>query len=141
MTPSILQSITIDSASGIFGVLFVVFGGACVLLLVSTKTLRDSRDDQEKRIDFLEKEGKRQQETISGLIGERDALRRVVTGEVHLVAISDLLTQHHTEAVQQWIGMDETLLHIDETLTGFPTEVTKAIAAAFAAGREQGEKT
>ena len=101
----------------IFEVLTVIIGGACVLLLVSTKTLRDSRDDQEKRIAFLEAKSKRDDETIAGQSVQIDALGKVVTGEAHLVAIFDLITEHHDEARTNWSTVGATLAHIDVTMT------------------------
>ena len=105
----------LGNAGAIFSVLTIIIGGVCVLLLVSTKTLRDSRDDQEKRIKFLEDQAVRDKDTISTQAGQIDALGKVVTGEVHLVAIIDLLTEHHTEAVRNWARVSGIIGHIDKS--------------------------
>lgn len=103
--------------SAVFGVLTVIVGGVCVLLLVSTKTLRDSRDDQEKRITQLEAERTRDKAELAGKDAQIDALGKVVTGEAYLVAISDQIAQHHSEAVRQWTHVTTTLDHLDQTMT------------------------
>lgn len=106
----------IESIATIFPILTIIIGGACVLLLVSTKTLRDSRDDQEKRITFLEAKSVRDDATILAQAGQIDALGKVVTGEAHLVVITDLLTEHHAEAVKSWTHVGATLEHVDATM-------------------------
>ena len=106
----------LDDISGVLGLLTIITGGISVLLLVSTKTLRDSRDDQEKRIAFLEAKSARDDKEIANQAGEINALQKVVTGEVHLVAIADLLEHHHNQAVVMWDELKGTLTHIDSTL-------------------------
>lgn len=113
--------------SVIFPVLTVIIGGACILLFSVTTTLRASNSDLTARVDFLEKERDRlelekrtDRETFDAKLvasaGELEALRKVVTGEAHLVAISDLLTEHHSEALAQWANVTTTLGHVDQTL-------------------------
>lgn len=100
----------------IFPVLVVIIGGACTLLLISTKTLRDSRDDQEKRIVFLESQHERDVETIRSQGEEIRVWSKTVTGEVHLVAITDLLSHHHDQAVQIWNQWEGRFEHLEELL-------------------------
>jgi hypothetical protein len=113
--------------STIFTVLTVITGGACVLLLVSTKTLRDSRDDQEKRIKFLEEERTRDKDTITAQATELGIWRSAVTGEKQLAAIMGLLTRHHTEAKASWIEVGDTLRHVDEILSHLDATIARVV--------------
>ena len=102
--------------SAIFSILTIIVGGVCIMLFVSTKTLRDSRDDQEKRIKFLEDERTRDKTMIASQATEIGILRRTVTGEDQLVAISALLGQHHKDAVTHWVQVTAGLGHVGTTL-------------------------
>jgi hypothetical protein len=105
-----------DTAA-VFPVLTLIIGGACVLLLVSTKTLRDSRDDQEKRIKQLEDERTRDKDTIVAQDAEIKFWQKAVTGETHLVAIIELITQHDTKASEHWEHLNTSVEHLDTTMT------------------------
>lgn len=61
----------------------------------SNKDLRDARDDLEKERDKLKV-------TVDQQASDIAALGRVVTGEVHLVALGDRLDEHHAEARDYW---------------------------------------
>jgi hypothetical protein len=100
----------------IFGALTVIVGGICVMILVSTKTLRDSRDDQEKRIKQLEEERVRDKAQIGSLTTEVRFWRSAATGDEKLDAISGLLDRHHTDAVRNWVQVNAGLGHIGQTL-------------------------
>lgn len=115
-----------DNLAAVFPVLTLIASAGCVLLFVSTKTLRDSRDDQEKRIKFLEDKSARDDETIAGQAGQIDALGKVVTGEAHLVAIGDLLSEHHAEAKNAWTTLSGTLTHVDQTMTKLSQSLREA---------------
>jgi len=109
--------------SAIFSILTIVVGGVCIMLFVSTKTLRDSRDDQEKRITFLEAERARDRQTISdqqSLIAaaEAKALSLIADSEkldtlgALIQSLSELLAQHHSEARQNWVVVTAGLGHL-----------------------------
>ena len=100
----------------LFGALTVIVGGICVMVLVSTKTLRDSRDDQEKRIVQLEAERLRDKAEIGALNTEVKFWRSAATGDAKLDKISALLDRHHGEAVRQWVQVSAALGHIGQTL-------------------------
>jgi hypothetical protein len=85
-----------------FPLMTVVIGAACILLFGATATLRATNGDQEKRILFLEGKSARDDAKIEAQEQEIKLWAKTVTGEVHLVAITDLLTDHHTQAVTVW---------------------------------------
>lgn len=103
--------------SVIFPVLTVIIGGACILLFSVTTTLRASNADLRDRVKELEDKDQRNEVTISAQAAQLDALGKVVTGEAHLVVITDLLTTHHSEAVAQWSKLGTALTHIDTDLS------------------------
>lgn len=105
--------------STIFGALTVLVGGVCIMVLVSTKTLRDSRDDQEHRIKQLEQERSRDKSQIASQETEIKFWRSAATGDEKLdaiselvVALSALLNQHHGEARQNWVLVTAGLGHL-----------------------------
>lgn len=75
--------------------------------------LREQVGDQKTRIDFLETERAEDKATIARQTSDIAALQRVVTGEVHWVAISDLLETHHKAAVENWHTAHGYLERID----------------------------
>jgi Tfp pilus assembly protein PilN len=113
----------------VFPVLTVVVSGACVLLFGGFTTVKSTNEEQGKRIRFLEEERDRLAEEraaerekdaeerrverekyaheFANLRAEAEVLRKTVTGEIHLVAITDLLTHHHDQAVQIWTTLAE----------------------------------
>lgn len=96
----------------IFTILTAIFGGVCVMLFVSTKTLRDSRDDQGRRIEFLEAERVRDKEQISELTTAVGFWRSAATGDQKLDALTTLLTEHHGEARKNWVTVTAGLGHV-----------------------------
>ena len=102
--------------SVIFGALTVLAGGLCTMVLVSTKTLRDSRDDQEKRITQLEAERLRDKAEIGALNTEVKFWRSAATGDAKLDGISTLLDRHHPDAVRNWVATNAMLGHVGTTL-------------------------
>ena len=61
--------------------------------------------DKDRRLTALEKSDKQHQ-------SELEALRRVVTGEVHWVALGETLDHHHSEAKGHWERDEATLNEI-----------------------------
>lgn len=100
----------------VFSVLTVIVGGICIMLYVSTKTLRDSRDDMEHRISQLEAERSRDKETIASQETAIGFWRSAATGDEKLDKISALLNQHHRDAVAQWTKVGAALGHVGTTL-------------------------
>lgn len=72
-------------------------------------SLREQVGDQKTRIDSLTAERADDKATILRQTADIAALQRVVTGEVHLEAISDLLEHHHKLAESHWRTMEEML--------------------------------
>lgn len=106
--------------SVIFPVLTVIIGAACILLFSVTTTLRASNTDLRDRVKELEDTKKRLEAMNAAHTAELEALRKVVTGEVHLVAITDLLDHHHKEAVAYWNRWTPALETIANGLKGKP---------------------
>lgn len=102
--------------SFVFSILTVIVGGVCIMLFVSTKTLRDSRDDMEHRIVQLESERNRDKELLASQKTEIDILRNTVTGESHLVELKTMLRKHHQESTDQGKAILAALSHVGITL-------------------------
>ena len=100
----------------IFPVLTVIIGGACILQFSITTTLRASNTDLRERVKELSDELKNAEVKIASQSSEIEALRRVVTGEAHLVAIADLLDLHHKEALRVWRELEKVVTHTDKTM-------------------------
>lgn len=90
-----------DILTTVLGVVVIVAGGLAALQQGQLKTLRDTnadlrarRDDLEKDVDRLEADVTHRDEQLGTSEAEKEALRRVVTGEVQLTAITDLLEHH-----------------------------------------------
>lgn len=122
-------------ANIVFPILVLIIGGVCALVLGNQKTLRDSRDDLEKRVAFLEDKSQRDDQTITqkdATITQKDkeieVWRKTVTGEVQLAAITDLLATHHSESVQKWDALGATLTHTDRTLDNMAATMQALVA-------------
>lgn len=97
-----------------------IIAAAIVGALVGTnKTLRETVSDRGVRIDDLEKEVARQTAAREREVAREAAARveaeaksqvlaSVVTGKVELIALGDLLDEHHRQALKQWsdLGAD-----------------------------------
>lgn len=97
-----------------------IIAAAIVGALVGTnKTLRETVSDRGVRIEDLEKEVAREMSARATEVAREAAARveaeaksqvlaSVVTGKVELVALGDLLDEHHREALKAWglIGSD-----------------------------------
>lgn len=111
--------------SVIFPLLSVLALGGCALLFGVQTTLRANNGDLKDRVSILEAEQTADKTKIAAQAaqilahqGELTALSKVVTGEVHLVAITDLLTEHHAQAVREWHEVNTVLTRIDTTMAG-----------------------
>lgn len=116
-------AISVPGFGSIVGVIFplltILAVGGCALLYGVQTTLRANNGDLDKRVAILEAEGVRkdaqiaaQQKEIDGQRAELATLGKVVTGEAYLVAISDLVTEHHAQAVREWQTINGTLTEI-----------------------------
>jgi hypothetical protein len=98
--------------SGIFNILTIVAGGVSIMLFVSTKTLRDSRDDLRQRRDDLEEERTRDKATITSQAAELLVWQHAVTGEAQLTAIIELLKRHDRDMRANWVVLNAALNHV-----------------------------
>lgn len=83
----------------VFPILVIIVGGVCILLYGVTNTLRTSNGDLRDRVSDLEAAEVRNEATIKQQAAEIAALQKVVTGEVQLTALADVLDAHHRESV------------------------------------------
>lgn len=91
----------------VFPVLVLIVSGVCLLLFTTTTTLRATNGDLERRVAILEAEQTRDKDLIVGQATEIMALQKIVTGEVQLQAISDLLVEHHKQSLAAWARITE----------------------------------
>lgn len=115
--------------SVIFPVLTIIIGGACILLFSVTTTLRAANTDLRDRAKDLEGQVQRLEEKVQSQAAEIAIWQKTVTGEVHLVAITDLLSTHHTESVQKWSDLHDTLTHTDHTLEAMAESTNNLVRA------------
>lgn len=86
-----------------------IIAAAIVGALVGTnKTLRETVSDRGVRNDDLEKSEIRLKAELAEKASEANILKSMVTGKVELIALGDLLDEHHREALKAWglIGAD-----------------------------------
>lgn len=81
-------------------------------------SLREQVGDQKTRIDSLTAERGEDKATIARQASDIAALQRVVTGEVHWTAISDLLEHHHKAAQENWQRGESLLEEIRDNTRG-----------------------
>jgi hypothetical protein len=100
----------------VFPLLTIIIGGACVLLFSVTSTLRASNGDLRDRVADLEKEQSIDRATIKTQAGEIKtqaaeivALQKIVTGEVQLTALTDLLEHHHADTIKTQARIEKTV--------------------------------
>lgn len=102
--------------SVIFPVLTIIIGAACALQYSIVTTLRASNTDLRERVKELEDKEKRAEATIAAQVVELGLWQKTVTGEVHLIAITDLLEHHHAETVRIWAEVQATLAQLTSAL-------------------------
>lgn len=102
--------------SAIFPLLTVIIGGICALILINTKTLRDSRDDFAVRIKQLEDERTRDKEALAESATAIRFWRSAATGDEKLDAVTSLLTVHHDESQKNWVLVNAGLGHIGTSI-------------------------
>lgn len=90
--------------------------GYTVSLREQLGSAREQIDAQRTEIDELKRGRVGDAATIERQGNDIAVLQRVVTGEVHWQAISDLLDHHHDLAEQHWVNTEQTMTQILETL-------------------------
>lgn len=100
----------------IFPILTIIAGGIAILAYGSNKVLRDTSADLRQRVADLEKDREADRALIAAQTAELKVWQGAVTGEVHLTAILNLLTQHHNEAVAEWQKVDAILERCGDAL-------------------------
>ena len=97
------------SPSGIVGAIGIIAAGVAMALFGTVRTLREAVGDLRSRVDDLEKERDSlkiglAEEKADHLATQRDleAVKRVVTGETHWVAIESQIADHHRQAMTAW---------------------------------------
>ena len=147
--------------SAIFTVLTVIVGGISIMLFVSTKTLRDSRDDLDKRVKYLEDERTRDQDTIAeqnvaikfwrsaatgdekldSLVAQFGALLEQQQSHSELVAgLTELLTRHHHEAQSNWVMVNTGLSHVGTAIDHMSDSLDALNELTAEAQKKQGGK-
>lgn len=124
---SLAQTVTTLAVSDSLGalpgvvtaVMFIVTvaaGAYAALNREQMKTLRDNNKDLTDRVVILEADRTQLREQVTGLQHENVAIAKVVTGEAHLVAIDDMVREHHKAAEDWWESTAATLDPIPSTL-------------------------
>lgn len=93
--------------SAVLTITTLIAAGLAGLMLGSLRTLRDNNSDLQARVTILEDKVQERDAEIAILTSDREALARVVTGEAHLNALTDLLTEHHQQSMASWQGMKD----------------------------------
>lgn len=125
-----IQVITFGTIVGVvFPILTIIIGGACALLLSVTTTLRASNGDLRDRVTDLEREQAVDKTLIASQQSDLDALRRVVTGEVQLAAITDLLEHHHRAATTAWHAVEGKIDGLNPSLETILAEIKRDLGA------------
>ena len=97
------------SPSGIVGAIGIIAAGVAMALFGTVRTLREAVSDLRSRVGDLEKErdslkvsNAEKDATFLALERDHEALKKVVTGETHWVAIESQLADHHRQAMTAW---------------------------------------
>lgn len=92
-----------DILRNVFGLAAIIAAGVAATVYGTVRTLRQAIGDRDKRIEGLEGrvtdlEADLAQEKAEHTVtrGDLDALKKVVTGEAHWVAIEGQIDAHHT---------------------------------------------
>lgn len=112
----------VTSAGSVLGLVALLVAAVAIAYSALTRTtiatLKESNAAYAERITNLENDREADRTQIATLTSERDTLARVVTGEAHLVAIEQLVTQHNTDAHTWWTAAAVDLRGIREALEG-----------------------
>lgn len=86
------------------------------LMLGSLKGLRDTAADLRGRVGDLEKERAEDKADNAELKAENKLLTGMVQGKVEWVALTDLLEEHHRQAIVKWDQTDRHLTVIERAI-------------------------
>jgi hypothetical protein len=86
------------------------------LLRGTVVNLREQLTDARGQIKDLKDERDEDQKKIALQSGDIAALNRVVTGEVHWLALGEQLDEHHRQASMHWQRDEEVLTEIRDAL-------------------------
>lgn len=86
------------------------------LLRGTVTNLREQLKDARDEIKSL-KDGRDEAKTENAVLtADLEALKRVVTGEVHWVTLEHQLEEHHNESESHWITTEQLLIRIRDSL-------------------------
>lgn len=94
----------------VFGITTVIAAGLAGLVYGGQKTLRESNSDLRSRVTDLEKERSELKAEVAEVKADNASLSRLVTGEVHWQALTEMLEGHHQDAKKNW----QKLANLDE---------------------------
>jgi hypothetical protein len=111
--------------SGVLAVVSIVSAALVGVLVGTQKTLRDTVADRGVRIEDLEKEQARKDSEHAKELAARESelteansenriLKSMVTNKVEIVALTDLMDEHHRQATHTWASIDG---HIEQIPT------------------------
>lgn len=103
-------------ASAVLLVATIISTALVGVLFGSTKTLRETVTDRGVRIDDLEKEVARAEARATEAESESRLLKTMVTGKVELIALGDLLDEHHKQAITYWTRIGDRLEQVPEKI-------------------------
>lgn len=86
------------------------------VLFGTNKTLRETVGDRGTRIDDLENEGRRLKADLVEKTSETNILKSMVTGKVELIALGDLLDEHHKQAITYWTRIGDSIEQVPEKI-------------------------
>jgi hypothetical protein len=103
-----------QALTGIFGITTILATAVAGLVWGTVKTVRDTASDLRGRVGDLETERAKDKALIAELRTENTVLTKTVTGEVHWVALTALLTLHHKESGER---LEKVLAILDQVLS------------------------
>jgi predicted nucleic acid-binding Zn-ribbon protein len=86
--------------------------GRVVSLREDLSDAREKIAEQRDEIDDLKEDRATDRATIKKQAGDISVLQRVVTGEVHWQAISEMLDHHHETAEKHWNNTEDSIREI-----------------------------
>jgi hypothetical protein len=90
--------------------------GYTISLREQLGSAREEIEAQRGQIEVMKQERAEDRTLIAKQASDITTLQRVVTGEVHWQAISDLLDHHHAESQQHWVKAEQVLTEIRDYL-------------------------
>jgi len=97
------------------------------LMFGSLRTLRDTANDLRSRVTDLEKERAEDKGANAELKAENKLLTSMVQGKVEWVALTDLLEEHHRQAIVKWDLTDKHLTVIEKAIARTLAAIERAV--------------